>query len=38
MKIWLDLVQCPTCKNYVPKKDYRWHKQDHKYGDDGIRV
>lgn len=38
MKTWLDLVQCPECEAYVPKKDYRWHKQDHKYGDDGIRV
>jgi len=35
MKTFLDLVECPICKSYVKKKDYRWHKQDHKYDYDG---
>lgn len=30
-----DLVQCSKCKAFVEKKNWKWHKREHKYDEDG---
>jgi len=30
-----DLVQCSKCKSYILKKQWKDHKKEHKYDEDG---
>lgn len=33
-----DLVKCSICKTYSYKKNWRFHKKEHRYGDNGRWV
>ena len=33
-----DTVQCSACKSYVLKKQWKFHKKDHRYSEDGRNV